>query len=345
MCSALLPLRRLGSVLTVFHRFLLRVVNPKFIRAALARIMLRLAPWIFSICSKTNYGTQIHKPQDKGIGKSNDDDKTAHQNSVAYTIIRNGEIVTLKGTAQSLHPYSSTSLRSSQVSARSERPQSRNSFRNPDSDAISFAGSAWELSLNPVGPPSRPPSRVRGLERPLSNTSFGLNDSTRHRKSSDNLSSCSHRSPAPSIDIQLAVPEQGHTARDSNDSDMHDRPPLQMDTLITSEQLTNSDSPRLSPPAIQIEATPPTDGSSFANLSRISLNIPDVPNDGGSQRSISSFACDASGSRSRVALDTVSQISDPEVHIIKAVLPEDSRRYSRRTRMWVYYYFRFKYTP
>ena len=334
MCSALLPLRRLGSVLTVFHRFLLRFVNPKFIRlrAALSGIMRRLALWNFPLCSMLNYRTQIHKSPDKDIDKSSDDDKTAQQDLLAYTIVRNGEIVPLNGTAQSLHPYSSPGIRGSQVSARSERPRTPNSSRNRESDTISFTGSAWELSLNPVGPPSRPASRLSALGRPLSNSSLDLNGSTHHRKNSGHSSRLSHRSPPPGIGIELAVPEPRYTARDSDDSNVHVRPSLQIDSLIISEQLTNS-SPRPSPPAIQIEATSPTEASSFANLSRISLNISNDTNDGVSQRSISPFVCDASSSRSRVALDTTSQISDPEVHIIKAVLPEDSRRYSRRTRM------------
>ncbi|KJA18434.1 hypothetical protein HYPSUDRAFT_45294 [Hypholoma sublateritium FD-334 SS-4] len=339
MGSALSPLR---ALLIALRRLVSCIANPKFIRAALTGLVRRLALWAAFLRSKLFHKRRIDKPPDKSIVSSNDDSKTAVRDVPAYTIVRSGEIVSLSGTALSLYPYSSNGIRNSRAPARSGHPQTRNSSRNRESDTNSFAGSTWELALNPIGPPSRPHSRLRTPRRQFSTSLPDINDSVRHRTDNDNLSWLPHRSPPPGIGIELASPTlEGHPPWSSNDSEVHIQFPLETGNPIPSEQLTYSSPCHSPPPDIQVEVTSPieVEVASPANLSQTSLEVPNEISDKMTPRPISPAASDSQGSRSGVVLDVIPlgppllQNSEIEVHIIKAILPEDTRRYARRTKI------------
>lgn len=323
------------------QRLLLLIVNPKFLRAVLTGLVRRLALWAISLRSKLFHRRKIDKPSDKSIECSNDDDKTTQRSDTpAYTMVRNGETVSLSGAMPSLYPYSSDGIRSPRVAARSGHPQTRNSSRNRESDAISFAGSTWELTLNPIGPPSRPPSRLRAPQRQFSTSLPDLNDSARHRTDSDNASWLPPPPGPPDIVIELTSPMlEGHPTWNSNDSEAHVQFPRHITSPSPSEQLAYSSPCPSPPPTIRVEVISPSEVTSPINLSQTSLNIPSEPSNVATPRPISPSASDSHDSSSGAILDVVplgsllSRNSEPEVHIIKAVLPEETRRYARRTRM------------
>ena len=377
MGSALSPLR---TQLIALRRLLLCILNRKCIRSALTGLVRRLALCVVYLREKLFDKRRIDSTPGKTIGSANDDDKTAHRDEPAYTIVRNGEIISLSGTAPSLYPYSSSGIRNTRSPARSGQPGTRNSSRNRGSETASVAGSTWELPLNPTGPPSRPPSRNRGSDtNSFANSTYGrtlnpvtppsrppsrrrnprrqfstslpdLNNSTLHRIDTDNLSWVPwtpHRSPPPGIGIELASPIEDRPMWDSSGSELHAQFPSDP---IPSEQPTYSSPCPSPPPDIQVEATSPIEYNSPENSSQISLRIPNEPSepsDKPTSRPISPAASDSQSSRHEVAAEIAlypptSPYPETEVHNIKTILPEDNRRYSRRTKMWAYYY-HFKY--
>lgn len=140
MGSAIPPLR---TLLIVFRRLLIRIVNPKFIQAALTGLVRRLALWTVFIRSKLYHNRRIDKPSDgnhrNSSLSSNDDDKTTKRD-LPYVIVGKGEYVSLSGTALSIYPYSSEGIRNWPVQSRTRR----------SSDTASFSGSTWALPLNPT---------------------------------------------------------------------------------------------------------------------------------------------------------------------------------------------------
>ncbi|KJA18828.1 hypothetical protein HYPSUDRAFT_69618 [Hypholoma sublateritium FD-334 SS-4] len=328
MGSALSQFR---SMLVSLRRLLLRIVRPQFLRAALTGLVRRLALWAVSLRKKLCYSCRVDKPPDKSIERSNNSHKTTRQDMPPYNVVRNGEVVSLRGAAPSLYPYSSNGICTSRVAERSGRPHTPNFSRNRELDSNSFVGSTWEPTLHPVGPPSRPPSRLGAPRRQFSTSLPDLSDSARLRADSDYSSWLPHRSPPPGIVIELASPIlEGHLMCNSNDSEAHVQYPPHIGNPSPSEQFACS-SPCASPPTIQV--------TSPANLSQISLNVPSEPSYVAPPRPISPSASDCHDSSSGSILDiipldsTLSPNSEPEVHIIKAVLPEETKRYERRTRI------------
>ncbi len=297
MNSALSPLR---TRLIAFTRLLLRIINLKFIRAAFTGLVRRLAWWAIHIRSKILHRRRFDKPPDKCIGSANVDDKTGQRDGPAYTVVRNGEVVSWSGTAPSFYPASADGIPRTSASSRSGQPETRSSPRNWGSEPNLVAGSTWELPFNAVDPSSRPTSQLRTPRHQFSTSLPDLNDTARHRINHNNVLLDCRRSPPPGIGMELATPIDVRSLCIFDHSEALSPFPVPLETSnsFPSEQPTYSPICLSPPDAIQFEAISPVEVNSPANLSQISPRIPGE-------------LCDT----------------------LIPTFPEATRRYSRRTAM------------
>ena len=337
MNSALSLLR---TRLIALWRLLLRIVNLKFIRAAFTGLVRRLALWAVRIRSKLLHRRRFDKPPDKCIGSTTDDDKTAQRDGPAYAVVRNGEVVSWSGMAPSFYPASPDGIPSTSAPSRSGRPETRNSPRNWGSETNLVAGSTWELPFNPVDPSSRPTSPLRTPRHQFSISLPDLNDMAQHRIDHDNVSLYHRRSPPPGIGMELATAIDDRSLRISDHSEAHAPFPVPVETgnSFPSEQPTYSPLCPSPPDAIQVEAIFPVEVSPLAELSQASPRIPGEPCDTLIPAPISPASSDSQNSCSEVIPDIalgrpISRNLETEAHIIRCTIPEDTRRYSRRTKM------------
>ncbi len=297
------PLRKLVSAI---RRWLLRVINPTLPVAVITKLTRFLLRWISFLRSKTCQGKGISdKPPEGYLKRSKEDSAKTTQpdTSLKYTVVRKGGVVSLDGVALSSYPFSAHGIRNpSPVGL--ERPPSRASSRNRGSDTHSMAGSMGGLSLNLVTLPLRPLSRLLSPRRQLSMSSPDLRRNP---------------SPPPSIDIELASPTEGRAPWNSSPTNDHPvRSTHAVDGVQALPEQPTADSSHSYPSDVRPEsifsAPVPEISSSLRPPSAASSNSTEVPND---------FILSV--------LPLTSEIEES----IAPVLPENTRRYSRRTRMSV----------
>lgn len=330
-----------SAALIVLRRLLQRILGSKLVRGAVIGYLQRVALWVSSLRSKLyNRKTRDKPPKDRGgLPK----DGTFSQQDPSYAVVRNGDIISLNGVVHSLYPYSANGIRNtSRTSVRATQQESRNASRSsqyPDSDyAHSDRASFYELERNPsrpYRPPSqisRVPSRLRNPRRQLSTSLPDLSDPMRAQPLPHSESSWFSRiqSPAPEVDIELASPVDTFPPENTGGTDdshpyapfrQHNRRP----TITEQRRDTASTSP---PPDIAIEVASPIAALSPKNYSDTSLKVPSVSSSGNhySESVHSSVHTDSEQ-------PPPDSNSDNETHVIKPVVPEDTKRYKRRTKM------------
>ncbi|KJA18463.1 hypothetical protein HYPSUDRAFT_218249 [Hypholoma sublateritium FD-334 SS-4] len=292
------------------------VPNPTFAQVVLKRLVRRLALWAACLLPKTDLDKGPDKPPEEVSGAANIGEAgTSQRDPLTSAVVRNGNAVSLNGVALSSYPHSAHEIRSaSESSVRLEQPNSRASSRNRGSDTHFIAPSTGDII--PTAPTSRPSSQLG------------------NRISIDNLSWFSRRrSPSPSLPPPpIIVDAPRSLAEDHSDAtEVHAHfQPEASNTL--SERLADP-TPCDSPLSDQIETTFHGDETNLKVSHGSSLRPPSrSPSSTTSSHPSPSIEGNVHEPMTPEIISLTQGISR-RAHTSMPALPQDSRRYDRRTKI------------
>ncbi|KAF9475279.1 hypothetical protein BDN70DRAFT_924099 [Pholiota conissans] len=300
------------------HRWLLRIrlYRPQFAGKLLAGLFRRFKLlWRFFHSKLMKGNNNIDGPP-KGKSTNITD---VDERKVTYTVIQQGETISLDKSSFSLYPFSSDGIRSASRSSLrlgdlQSRSVSRTSHRSGSNYSRSVNGSIYDLSSNSVlASPANSPGQ---FSIPLPNIESPVRP----------------HSPLPEIVIELASPVG---------PDLHD------EFVIDDQHSSGSNHPTLAVPnhPYSPSCSPPpailnadalgfhingTGIGSSGNNSRTSFRIPS-PVLSTPHFQLSKTNITPPNIASEITSLETSNISD-ENHTIRPVLPEETLRYTRRTR-------------
>ncbi|KAF9485036.1 hypothetical protein BDN70DRAFT_927827 [Pholiota conissans] len=302
--------------LHALHRWLLRTYKLQFVGQVLSGVLRRLVLLGRLLRSKLRLSTKGNDKLPKGeLATGKDDGKNATTDQVSYTVIRHGDTISLDKASFSMYPFSSGGIRSTSRASRRQgssrsRSESRSSHHPESNYSHSNIGSVFELPLHPVRTPSG-----RNRRRQFSTSMPDIHSPITGRPRGDWLHS-QPRSSLPELEINLASLVRSASAGYQNDYMIRYQYPPRSDQPDSNLPYSPLSSPRS---AIEMEPISPI--SPFAEV-----NSPASINQTGLRAPASS------GHSQPVSQPLNTNRSGEETHEIRPVLPEDTRRYARRTR-------------